>query len=241
MPKYDKYKRKKKYIGKKKMKYTKKAKLGRPSQSLATSEYKFRRQMNHHYNFGNALPDQSWHVCTDADYCIYKTWEFTANADVTAWSEFQQLFQSYKLDSVRIQIYPDINNLTSQRLNPQMMLITIPTRHGFVPTTFAALKNHQALKKQIIFQNNQPVDLYMKLNQQTMVYSVNPNDPNNPYTDYVKTKPKYIATEEGDTVHYGLTTYIFTINQTALDKPDGWTPVACNIWNTMYFTCKGVA
>lgn len=238
MPPKNKYK-KKTYSNYKK-KFNKKSKLGKPSKGIVTSEYKFRRQKQFHYNLGMDLSAAGWNLCTDVDFCIYKTWEFNAAADVTAWTDFSQLFQSYKLDSARIQVYPDTNTITTLRQAPQMCMITIPTRTGYVPSTWAALQNHQAMKKEILFRQDQPIDMYMKLNQQSMIYSSNSTG-NPQYTDYVKTKPKFIATEEGNAMHYGFTTYIFTINQTPMDGTGSWNQVALNIWQTIYFTCKGVA
>lgn len=217
--------------------------LGRPSYGLRTSEYKFRRQKRIHFNVGGGLP-LGWNIVTDTNNCIYREWSFWAADAVAGWTEFAQLFRQYKIDAVKLEFYPDINTITTARQNPQMMLVTIPTRHGYAPTTRAAMEQHQSMKKQIIFSNRQPLSLYMKLNQATAVYSLNEGiEPH--YTDYVKTKPKFIPTEEDHAEHYGLATYLMSVNETAIawapPTPASFTPFAVTMWQTVYLTMKEVA
>lgn len=218
--------------------------LGRPSYGLRTSEYKFRRQKRIHFNIGGNLPPE-WNSVTDTDNCIYNEWAFHAASDVSGWPEFAQLFRQYKLDAVKLEFYPDINTVTTNRLNPQMMMVTIPTRHGYAPVTRAAMEQHQSMRKQIIFSNKQPLSIYMKLNQASCIYSLQEGIAPT-YTDYVKSKPRFIASEEDHAEHYGFATYIMSVNETALVWAPGTTPVpfqpfAVTMWQTVYLTMKEVA
>lgn len=222
----------------KKKTYKNKSRMGKPSAGLTTSVYKFRRQKLVRFNFGGVMPD-GWSPCTDHTSCIYRSWMFTAADDITGWNEFQQLFQQYKIDGVRLQLYPDGNTITTQRDQPQFIMMTIPTRHGYAPTSREALLQHQALKKKIVFNQAQPLEIYMKMKQASAVYSS--SDVGNPqYTDYTATKPKFIATEEPNANHYGFTTYLQTANDTSFTT-GSWTAVAISMYVTVYFTMKGVA
>lgn len=143
----------------------------------------------------------------------------------------------YKLDAVRVQIYPDFNTTNGTRDTPQIMLLTVPTRTGWVPSTLDALQNHQALKKKIVFSQGQPLDIYMKMNQLTGVYSGSSAAPS--YTDYVKTKPKFVATQEDQCQHYGFATYLLSVNGHSLLSLTN--DLNFTMWSSVYFTCKGVA
>ena len=186
------------------------------------------------------MTPQGWVKVDAAGTCIRKSFVFNAEADITGWSEFSNLFEMYKIDSARCQWYPDVNTQTTNRQSPQIMMITIPIPTGFIPTTIEGLMHHQSIKKQIVFQQDQPLDQYMKLKQASAIYGSDATT-NPPNLDYTKVKPKFIPVEEPTALHYGFCVFLLSVNNTNIWDGLGEAAIAIQMWQTIYFTCKGVA
>lgn len=232
MPKNSKYlKRRPKRRGRRK------PNLGRIQRGLTPAIYPFKRSTSVTIGLNTTAPPEGWSVSGNN---LYRNWGF-ALSQLVDFTEFTNLFKYYKLKGVRVQMYFSNTNSNSKDggSSPnQQMLCWYDTNKDGADTAASGLEqtylNSQTAKKKLCLKTSgKPLDFYMPLKQQNMVYGGIGN------TDYATTSPKWISTSEFSTPHFGY--------KTMLQRCDGqaFTSGISNsqfvkIIQTVYFQCKKV-
>ena len=206
-----------------------KPRIGRAPRGMIPSIYKFKRFNTKTITFTDGTPT-GWQLFSTGDV-LQHTWVFSLDG-INNYSQFTSLFSQYKLTGVRLQIYPSVSDVTAYRAADvsQMIMYTSKSRYGYSADNIEEVLSRQATKKQVVFRDGKPIDVYMKLNQLTQIYG------NTTSTDYVPTRPKWINTDETNTQHYGLDMAFQTVSGQAI----GDMPMSIKIMTTLYFQCKGV-
>lgn len=202
-----------------------KSNFGRPSRPMRQSVYMFKRRIQEVTQV-NDLTTSNWVAEGNG---IIRHWNFSL-ADLTNSNDFINLFSSYKITGVKVEIYFS-NNLANANLNQQMIGYAAPNRSGQVAhglTEQYFLECQASTKRACYVDSARPLTYFMKVNQLSEQYNSITN------TDYAFVKPKYISTLEPNAAHYGLDTRIQCVNNTAMPLAF----IKCIL--TYYITCKGV-
>lgn len=144
------------------------------------------------------------------DDAVVKTFTFSLS-ELPNFSEFTGLFRQYKLNAAAVKFYPSYSSVasTSSSVVSNNIIITCwPNTTGQQLTaafTKAELNEIQR-KSQWMFPLNRPTTIYMPLKQLNMVYNTAIN------TDYSVVKPRYLATAETTTPHYGINVHICKVD-----------------------------
>lgn len=172
---------------------------------------------------------------------LYRNWGFSLG-QLGDYLEFTNLFKYYRLKGVRIQMYFSNNVSTTDDGNNasanQQVIMWIDSNKDGSNFASAGLEetylNSQTAKKRLCLKTNgKPVDIYMPLMQQNMIYGGDTN------TDYTVVKPRWIATHEPTTPHYGYKMMLQRVDGQAFTS--GVTNSQyCKIIQTLYFQCKKV-
>lgn len=205
---------------------------------LSPAVYPFKRSISTTIGLNTSAPPTDWNVSGNN---LYRNWGFSLG-QINDYQEFTNLFKYYRLKGVRVQMYFSNNVSTSEdgnnnSANQQILMWMDRNQDG---SNFAAagleatyLDSQTAKKRLCLKTNGKPIDIYMPLMQQNMIFG---NDGN---TDYTVTKPKWIATHEPTTAHYGY--------KMMLQRVDGQPFTSgitnsqyCKIIQTLYFQCKKV-
>lgn len=236
--------RKKKNVAKKRTVIVRRAKrrspvLFRPQRGLRPAMHTFKRQIPHQVVHINRIPGEGgpgagWDTTYQAQGYIAKLWVFKLS-DFNFMADFQNLFGYYKLNAVSLKIYQATGVTAATRNNSQCLLTLIPGRDGI--TTVDPPQNLEckpARKDRLLLNNNgRPHNIYMKLNQLRMTYADAHGVPPS-VTNYALGKPRYISTTETTTEHYGIWTYLRSVNGTTFDD------IQLRIEPTIYLSCKQV-
>lgn len=173
-----------------------------------------------------------WIATTDD--CVVKTFAFGLS-ELPGFSEFTNLFREYKINSASIKFYPSYSQVISGSgsVVANNIIITVwPNTSGSPLDAFfskAALNEIQR-KRQWMFPLNKPTSIYMPLYQLNQVYGSTVN------TDYTVVKPRYIATTETTTPHYGMNVHIQKCDNSSFtsDSP------RLKIMEKIFLTCRQV-
>ena len=222
---------------KKRVNRGKKRVVAKIQRGLNPAVYPFKRSTQVVIGLNTSSPPEGWSVSGNN---LYKNWGFSL-AQLNDYTEFTQLFKFYRLKGVRIQMYFSNTNSNSKDggSSPnQQCLLWIDTNRDGQDTASSGLEqtylNSQTARKRLCLNTiGKPIDMYMRLRQQNMIYGGIGN------TDYTTVSPKWIATTEPATPHYG--------HKTMLQRVDGqsFTSGISNsqfvkIIQTVYFECKKV-
>ena len=125
-------------------------------------------------------------------------------AELPSYTEFQALFAQYKINALEMKVTPSyqMDMAANVLLSGQTIICSVwRSSHGEAPTTSFRISDLLQIqkRKEFIMPRTRPKTHYMKLSQLTQVYGAGVTT-----TDYIKTKPKYVATTEATTPHYGL-------------------------------------
>lgn len=168
---------------------------------------------------------------------ISRAWAFSL-AQLNDKTDFKDLFKYYRINSARVQIYfsttqSDLDN-AGDFSNHALICMTDRNMNGVTTglDTQDFLDSQTAKIKQCM-NRSKPFEFYCKLKQANEVYNTATN------TDYTLMKPKFIATTEDTTPHYGL--------KTLIERVDGDTLTSgmsnkqfMRIITTYYIECKKV-
>lgn len=230
----------KKRVKKPTVKRVQKATGFRPQRGMMPAIHPFKRQIPHQVVHLNRTPAEGgpgtgWDTSYQHLGFIGKFWKFKL-ADFNFGTDFTSLFQFYKLNAVSLKIYQATGATAATRNNSQCILTLVPDRSGqeigYNPEGLECL---QARKDRLLLNNTgKPHHIYMKLNQLGMVYGETTAVPPLSSTDYALRKPRFIHKSEPTCEHYGIWTYIRTVNGTSFDN------IEIRIEPTIYLTCKQV-
>lgn len=165
-------------------------------------------------------------------------------ADYPASEDFTNLFRQYKLNYMKIIMYPSGNVVPSGATrdeggtysNNQILVRTKLNRTGIAigaGNTIAEWSQIQA-KKQWMLATDKPTVITCRLNTHELVKTA--SGASTPAIGY----PKYITTNETGVEHFGLDIRFDSLNGTPIDQEDQIWP-QFRIISKLYFTCKGVA
>lgn len=206
--------------------------------SLSPAIIPFKRSSSVTIGLNGATPPEGWSASGNN---IYKNWGFSL-AQLNDSTDFTNLFKYYRLKGVRLQMYFSNNVSTSEdgNNNPSnnQMLMWIDTNKdgndsatSGVETTYL---DSQTAKKQLCLRTDgKPIDIYMPLMQQGMTYGGVAN------TDYALQKPKFIATTEPATPHFGFKMMLQRVDGQSFTSGMASSQYA-KIITTMYLQCKKV-
>lgn len=217
-----------------------KRKLMKPQRGLTSpSIHAFKRSITETIQLSTTAVPEGWYASGNN---LYKNWGFSLS-QLNSHQEFTDLFKYYKILGARVQLY--FSNTGSNPTmgsnmyypNSQILMHIDTNRDGNDSSTSgleATYLNSQTAKKKLCLNSiGRPVDIYMSLRQQDMIYGGASN------TDYATTKPKWIATTEPTTPHYGY--------KMMLQRVDGqqFQSITTNtqyvkVTTTLYFKCKKV-
>lgn len=212
--------------------------LNRPQRGLNPSMHSFKRSFVNTIGLNSGAPPADWYANGNN---LYRNWAFSLG-QLDDYEDFTSLFKFYRLKAVRVQIYFSNTSSTTRNAGStasnQQMLMWIDTNKDGSDLAAAGeddtyLNSQTAKKKLCLTSTGEPLDIYMPLRQQTMVYGGATN------TDYTTTTPKWIATTEFSTPHFG--------HKMMIQRVDGQ-PFTSGITNsqyakiihTVYLECKKV-
>ena len=168
------------------------------------------------------------------DDCVLKTFTFSMG-ELEGYTEFTNLFESYKLNMAVLAFYPtysQIASTTAATVSSNIIITIWPNRHGEQLTTAFTRDdlNQIQRKRQFMFPINRPTFIKMPLRQLSAMYNSAVN------TDYATVKPRYINTSEVSTPHYGFNVHITQVDRGAFSSNSP----RLLIKEKLYFTCKQV-
>lgn len=218
----------------------KKTAVGRP---MRPKTYTFCRSFVENVDLNSVTPPSNW---TAVESGLVRSQPF-ALTDLPNYTEFTNLFQQYRLMAVKQEFYfgdtASVNLVTSGgQLNPgnrQIMLYSNPNPVGRANTnnlTEGFFLQSQSSKKRIcIHSSGRPVRLYSKLKQLSKVFA--DEDGN---TDYAKSYPKFVSTNEVNTEHYGIDTRIARVDGNNFSYGGTVYPVV-KIFTKVWLQCRQVS
>lgn len=206
----------------------------------------FRRSITQTIQISTTAVPEGWYASGNN---LYKNWGFALNS-ITSYNDFSDLFKYYKLSGARVQMYFSNTNSSSAAVgalatgvyNPNSQIIMhLDTNHDGEDSASSGLEqtylDSQTAKKKLCLNTmGRPIDIYMPLKQNSLMHGV--GGTGTPH-DYATVKPRWIATTEPTTPHYGF--------KMMLQRVDGqnFTSITSNaqyvkIITTLYIQCKKV-
>lgn len=159
-----------------------------------------------------------------------------ALSELPNYSDFTNLFASYKINAVGIEVAPHIN-ITSWGSAQSLMIRTKWNQTGRAfgaSTTTDDMLQIQALRRHILPRaNNKPLKLFMKTRQLSMIYEGPAS------TGYSTVYPKYVSTDEPNVPHEGMLMYISPVSNNVITSTGVSFPIL-NIIFTYYLSCRAV-
>jgi hypothetical protein len=169
--------------------------------------------------------------------------------DFPAESDFTNLFRQYKINAIKVTMYPSANTTLSgasgdisqggNYSNNQVLIRTMYNKTGIAigaGNTISEWSQIQA-KKQWMLARDRPTTIYCPT---SMLVPIAAGDAEHANYEYAVTLPKYVSTNHPDAIYYGLNIRFDSLNGTALSQSDQIWP-QFRIVAKIYMTCKGVA
>ena len=227
------YRKKRTYRKKGARTYRKKA-LPRP---LSTgTQIRIRRSVVQNVNLNPAALSTGWSQSSNKN--IYRSWEF-ALSDLPDYDNMCQMFKYYKITAVHTQIF--FSNTGSEiesgaRFQNSQLLFWTDINQNGAPMTGSDNEfviSQTAKKKLCLSSLGRPLSIFHKTKQTALVYNTAVN------FDFALQSPKFIATNEPSTPHYGLKTLLQRVDHQ--DFADGMeNSQRMKIINTYYITLKKI-
>lgn len=208
----------------------------RPARTIPRARvYPFRRSTQHVLSLG--APDNGW-VAT-IDNSVVKTFTFSL-AELDNYHEFTSLFSMYKLNYAMVKLFPNLTGsiTASNAGGGGTYIVTIwPATNGqAIGATFTKEDLNQIQRKRrFMLPATRATTLKMPLKQLGLVYGTTIVPPST--VDYTVMTPKYVATTEPNTVHYGMHIHITPTDGSA--PANTWTNYL-TVMQDVYLTCKQV-
>ena len=217
----------------------KKRRLVRVQRGMRPSVHIFRRSLTQTISLSTSAVPEGWYASGNN---LYKNWGFSLSS-LGNFNEFTDLFKYYKLSGARVQMYfsntGSVPTMGSNMYYPnsQILLHIDSNKDGEDSSTSgleATYLNSQTAKKKLCLNTlGKPIDIYMPLRQQSMIYGGSAN------TDYATVRPRWIATTEPTTPHFGYKTMLQRVDGQAFQSITTNTQYV-KITTTLYFMCKKV-
>lgn len=223
----------------------KKRRLVRVQRGLNTpAVHIFRRALTQTIILSTNTPPEGWSTSGNN---LYKNWGFSLTS-LGSYTEFTDLFKYYKLSGARVQMYfsntnssaAGIGDTTAGNYNPNsQIMMHIDTNNDGADLASSGLEqtylDSQTAKKKLCLNTiGKPIDIYMPLKQQSVLYGTTSDD-------YAIVKPKWISTTEPTTPHFGFKMMLQRVDGQNFSGP---TTMAnsqyCKIITTLYLQTKKV-
>lgn len=209
----------------------------RVQRGLAPAIYPFKRSMSTTIGLNTTSLPEGWSASGNN---LYRNWGFSL-AQLGSYSEFTELFKYYKLCGVRVQMYFSNTNSNSKDggASPnQQIIMWIDTNKDGADVAASGLEatylNSQTAKKKLCLRTTgKPIDIFMPLRQQDIIYGGIGNN------DYATVRPKWISTTEPTTPHFGYKMMLQRVDGQAFTSGLSNSQY-CKIIQTLYFKCKKV-
>lgn len=238
MPRAKGYKGKKRVFRRRNIRRAKRP-LQRIQRGLSPSIHAFKRSLTQTIQLSTTAVPEGWYASGNN---LYKNWGFSLSS-LGSFQEFTDLFKYYKVMGARVQMYFSNTNsgptMGSNMYYPNsQVLLHIDTNRDGEDSSTSGLEatylNSQTAKKKLCLNTlGKPIDIYMGLRQQSMLYGGSSN------TDYATVKPRWIATTEPTTPHFGYKTMLQRVDGQAFSSITTNTQYV-KIITTLYFQCKKV-
>lgn len=167
---------------------------------------------------------------------IYRQFVFTL-IDLPAPTEFTNLFTAYRIKGVRIQAF--FSNTQSVTENQNVMMTYSNNWNGqTIALTSDYFNQRQAVKRKLLLgRGGRAFDIYMPMRQLSNVWSGSAIS-----NDYGTMKPKWIATTETGTPHYGINMRVERVDGQTFGTGTLVTNYAVlRLIHTYYLECRGVS
>ncbi len=204
---------------------------------LHPGTYKFKRSMVHEVNLLASDTGLPGAIATVDGRSI--VWHYSVALDnLPGYTEFESLFEQYKLTGVAIKIYPRWSEATAVTGGASNMLMrTKYQRDGRSLDSTATEEKwleQQATKTNIMPGIGKTLKKYMKLNQLNKVYSGVASGTE----DYTIVPPRFISTTEHSTPHCGMQ-FMFNTTGGALNAQPTYSGMF-KLEMCVYFQCRSV-
>ena len=211
--------------------------LVKVQRGMRPAVYPFKRSLSVTIGLNSSSPPEGWSVSGNN---LYKNWGFSL-AQLGSHTEFTQLFKYYKLAGVRVQLYFSNTNSNARESGSspnQQIIMWMDTNKDGADLSASGLEatylNSQTAKKRLCLKTTgKPIDIYMPLRQQSMIYGGVGN------TDYATVRPKWISTTEPATPHFGYKMMLQRVDGQAFTSGISNSQY-CKIIQTLYFKCRKV-
>lgn len=227
----------KRYV--KRSNYGKKKLMMKPQRGLKPAEHIFRRCLTQTIQLDTTAVPEGWYASGNN---LYKNWGFSLSS-LGSFQEFTDLFKFYKILGARVQLYfSNTGSVPTMGSNMyysnSQILMHFDTNTDGADSSESGLEatylNSQTAKKRLCLNSlGKPIDLYMPLRQQSQMYGGAAN------TDYAVVKPRWIATTEPTTPHFGFKTMFQRVDGQAFGSIQT-NKQSVKIVTTLYFKCKKV-
>ncbi len=217
--------------------YTRRAQSGIPRSVSSPITYKFKQTFADTIELNVNVTPAGW--TANANGLVQQ--QVFNLSDLPNFTRFTNLFAQYRLTSVKTEMFflntvSDVIDPASSNGNRQIIVYTMPNRIGSVETlTEDAFLQTQCFKKQLAIKTDgKPTVCYTDLSQLSSTYASGVN------TDYAKTTPKFISTQENNTPHYGLDIRIQRVDGMPFSAGTASAYPFVKILHTVYFECRQV-
>lgn len=201
---------------------------------LRPAVHKFKRVVQELTSLQTTAVPTNWIADTNA---LYRQFGFTLN-DLPAPTEFTSLFTAYRIKGVRLQgFFSNTQSITEN----QNVMMTYSNNWTGQPTALTSnyFNQRQAVKRKLLLntRGGTSIDIYMPMRQLSNVWSGSALS-----NDYGTMKPKWIATAEPTTPHFGINMRLERVDgQTFGSGAIVSTFPTLRIIYTYYLECRGVS
>jgi hypothetical protein len=200
----------------------------------------FKRSVPSTLVLNNSSPPEDW---TSIGNPATKTSALVVNysfalSELTDYTDFTNLFDSYRIKGVRMQGYFS-NTQSSSESNTNLMLYYMASDFGnqaLSSLTEQFFLNRPKHKKKILLnaRGGKVFDIYQPVKQLSNLYASTTN------TDYALSTPRFISTAEANTPHYGMYMRLQRVSGDEFSTSTTTYP-SLKIIYTYYIQCRGVA
>lgn len=197
--------------------------------------YKFKRSIVYEIDIKNNLGMPGSIACADGKGIV---WDWVTSLDsLPNFAEFTNLFEQYKLTGAAMKFYPAWNDTDSSGAANILMRTKVQRDGQGLTTTSTELEwlEMAATKSRVMPTSAaRPIRQYMPLNQLNKLYS----GVTSGTEDYSIVKPKFVATSEPSTPHYGMQFRFDTMGGPIAGLPGNSGKFKLEV--CVYFQCRSV-
>lgn len=202
---------------------------------MSPGTYKFKRSIVYEIDIKNNIGMPGSDLCQDGKGIV---WDWTVSLDsLPNYTEFENLFEQYKLTGAAMKFYPAWNETTSSGAANVLMRTKLQRDgRGLDATNTENQWLEMAATKARTMPTSaaRPLRMYFPLNQLNKLYSGVASGTE----DYSITRPKFIATSEHSTPHYGMQFRFDTMGGPISGLPGNSGKFKLEV--CVYFQCRSV-